>query len=264
MHLLSATALLLSIASVLGSKTPGQWTVEINGKSFQDTKIEDPSFNLGTTIKYRGVHIQFDFHLSDFSITDTLTGAEAPDRLVSKPTNIIASKVLDVPAATVATPKLDRFEISKETSTLLITVSGGKYKIQAKDTSQGGTLQTEPEFAASPVLNFTQILADGIFYFVNPFTNKINFGDGLDPVTSGADHHELMIAKDSPEAATKLFQDGNTTIWSIQAGGRVGAVFGEDAIEDAPAAGKCTSQCQKQNQVHDSLPIPPVEEDPIP
>lgn len=35
----------------------------------------------------------------------------------------------------------------------------------------------------------------------------------------------------------------------------MGAVFGEDALEDGPPATACTTDCQAQNQVHGSLPV---------
>jgi hypothetical protein len=35
----------------------------------------------------------------------------------------------------------------------------------------------------------------------------------------------------------------------------MGAVFGEDALEDAPPATTYASDCQAQNQIHGSLPV---------
>lgn len=67
----------------------------------------------------------------------------------------------------------------------------------------------------------------------------------------------MLIGKDSPEAATLTFQDGSTSKWSVLAGGRLGSVFGHDATEQGGAASNCTKQCQNQNQIHGSLPVPP-------
>jgi len=39
------------------------------------------------------------------------------------------------------------------------------------------------------------------------------------------------------------------SLWRVASGGRMGYVLGEDAIEVAPPASACTSNCQAQNQV---------------
>ena len=42
---------------------------------------------------------------------------------------------------------------------------------------------------------------------------------------------------------------GGVSVWRVSSGGRMGAVFGEDAIEVAPPATNCTQNCQAQNRV---------------
>lgn len=74
----------------------------------------------------------------------------------------------------------------------------------------------------------------------------------------------MLIGKDSPEAATKLEQGGNTTTWFVPSGGRVGSVFGEDATEVGGVGSKCTSQCQNQDAIQGSLPVPPDPTNPTP
>ncbi len=44
----------------------------------------------------------------------------------------------------------------------------------------------------------------------------------------------------------------------------MGGVLGEDAVELSQGATNCTSQCQAQNQVRGSLPVPPDPVDPQP
>jgi hypothetical protein len=56
--------------------------------------------------------------------------------------------------------------------------------------------------------------------------------------------------------ATKLSQAPTTSTWRIEAGGRMGMVLGEDAVEAAPPSPACTQQCQVQNQVQGTLPVP--------
>ncbi len=44
-------------------------------------------------------------------------------------------------------------------------------------------------------------------------------------------------------------------------GGRMGGVLGEDAVEDSPPASSCVQDCQAQNRIRGSVPVPdPVYE----
>ena len=116
-------------------------------------------------------------------------------------------------------------------------------KLQLKDCAQGGIFQMEAEAATAIV--YTHTLAAPTFYFTHPLTGKINFGNGAN-----------VVGKDSPMAATKLSQSGTVTTWSVAPGGRLGMVLGEDAIELAPAPPPCVEQCQIQNQIRGTLPVP--------
>src|SRR3712207_8199757 len=82
------------------------------------------------------------------------------------------------------------------------------------------------------------------------YTGKINFGDGV----PGDATHQMLLGKDSPQVATKLFQDGRTTRWSVASGGRMGGVLGEDAVELSAGATNCTSDCQARNRIQGSVP----------
>jgi hypothetical protein len=119
--------------------------------------------------------------------------------------------------------------------------SGLGMKLQFKDCANGGVFQME---SATQVV-VTHTLAAGSFYFTNPFTGKINFGNGA-----------ALIGKDSPMVATKLSQGSTTSTWRVEAGGRMGMVLGEDAVELAPSSPPCTHECQVQNQVRGTLPVP--------
>jgi hypothetical protein len=41
---------------------------------------------------------------------------------------------------------------------------------------------------------------------------------------------------------------GAVSVWRVASGGRIGAVFGEDALAVAPPATNCTSNWQAQNR----------------
>lgn len=118
----------------------------------------------------------------------------------------------------------------------------------------------ETEFSAA--VEFTHTLGPSVFYFNNTVTNKINFGDGIDAVRSGPDVHNMLLGKDSPQVAKKTYQDGKTTKWLVQPGGRMGGVLGEDSTEAGAPATNCTSDCQAQNQIKGSIPPTQDPEDP--
>jgi hypothetical protein len=247
----------------------GDFAVTLNGRTYdpapgRDAKVSDVTPT--GPVSVAGRHVTFTIDPSTLGVYDySLTGAPNPDRMVAKPTVIFASKVPVLTAAQRAGTTVKQLEVKDGTVVITFGTAAGKLKVQAKDAPAGGIFQMEPEFASKVELVHT--LGPTLFYFVNPFTGKINFGDGADPVTpaqSATGYHQMLLGKDSPQVATKSFQDGSTTRWSVEPGGRLGGVLGEDAIELSAGATSCTSQCQAQNQVRGSLPVPPLPSDPTP
>jgi hypothetical protein len=217
----------------------------------------------GQRIQVRGVNNGFDVDVATLGVYDyTLTGAPDTQRMVTRPTVVFASKVPTLTAAQLAGATIKSLEVKDDSLVLLFSTAAGKFKIQAKDGAQGGIFQMESEFGA-PV-EFVHTLGSGLFYFVNQYTGKVNFGDGVDAVTSGGGAHQMLLGKDSPQVATKTFQSGTVTKWLVTSGGRLGGVLGEDAIELSAGATNCTSQCQAQNRIRGSLPVPPNPVDPTP
>jgi hypothetical protein len=247
----------------------GDFSVTLNGRTYDPPAGKDAKIS-GVTptgpVTVTGRHVTFRIDPSTLGVYDySLTGAASPDRMVTKPTVIFASKVPTLTDAQRAGNTVKQLEVKDGTVVITFATAAGKLKVQAKDAPTGGIFQMEPEFASKVELVHT--LGPTLFYFVNPFTGKVNFGDGTDPVTpaqSATGYHQMLLGKDSPQVATKLFQDGTTTRWSVDPGGRLGGVLGEDAIELSAGATNCTSQCQAQNQVHGSLPVPPLPTNPTP
>jgi hypothetical protein len=267
----AVVALSIGLAAPATAKTAtttGDYAVTIGSTTYdpapgKSTKVEDLAASSGRIV-VSGVNNRFTIDPSTLGVYDyTLTGAPDPLRMVTKPTVVFASKVPTLTAAQLAGARIKQLEIKDDTLVALFTTNGGKFKIQAKDGAQGGIFQMETEFAG-PV-EFTHTLGAGVFYFVNPNTGKVNFGDGTSAVTSGTGAHQMLLGKDSPQVATKTFQSGSVTKWIVQPGGRLGGVLGEDSIELSQGATNCTSQCQAQNQIHGSLPVPadPVNPTPI-
>jgi len=247
----------------------GDFAVTVNGTVYnpasgKSTKLKDITPN--GLIKVRGINVGFDIDPTTLGTYNyTLTGAPDTQRMVTSPTVIFTSKVPTLTAAQRSSVRINELEIKDDTFTIKFGVAGGTFKVQAKDGAQGGIFQMEPEFA-NPV-ELVHTLAPGIFYFVNNFTGKINFGNGLDAVSAAQDpanQHQMLLGKDSPQVATKTYQDGSVTKWLVTSGGRMGGVLGEDAIELSQGATNCTSQCQAQNRIRGSLPVPPNPTNPTP
>ena len=265
-----ATALLAALAGAVATATPaeaktpdtGDYAVTVNGTTYdpapgRDVKLADVAVT--DRIAVSGVHTRFQLDPSTLGAYDyTLTGAPDAGRMVAQPTVVFASKVPTLTAEQRAGARLTSLEVKDGSLVVVLGTAAGSLKIQAKDAPQGGIFQMESEFG-SPV-EFVHTLGAGLYYFKNPFTGKVNFGDGTSGVTQAQDavgYHQMLLGKDSPQVATKTFQGGTVTKWLVQSGGRLGGVLGEDAVELSQGATNCTSQCQAQNQINGSLPVPP-------
>ncbi len=269
--LLAALAATVAIATPAEAKTPdtGDYAVTVNGTTYNPAPGRDVKLaNVAVTdrIVVSGVHNRFAIDPSTLGAYDyTLTGAPDAGRMVTQPTVVFASKVPTLTAAQLAGARLTSLEVKDASIVAVLGTAAGSLKIQAKDAPQGGIFQMESEFG-SPV-EFVHTLGAGLFYFKNPYTGKINFGDGTSAVSPSQDpvgYHQMLLGKDSPQVATKTFQGGTVTKWLVESGGRLGGVLGEDAIELSQGATNCTSQCQAQNQVQGSLPVPPDPTNPTP
>lgn len=248
------------------TSSAGHYAVTVGGRTYEaapgrDLRLKD--LPVTGPVRVSGVHTSFVIDPATLGVVDyTLTGAPSPERMVTSPTVVFASKTPVLTPAQLRNPVLRQLEVRDASLTAIFGTAAGKLKIQAKDAPQGGIFQMEPEFGTNVELVHT--LGPGLFYFVNAFTGKINFGDGVDAVGAGPGAHQMLLGKDSPQVATKLYQDGRTTRWSVASGGRLGGVLGEDAIELSQGATSCTSQCQAQNRIRGSVPVPPDPTNPTP
>ncbi|MEZ3158297.1 hypothetical protein AB1K56_15365 [Microbacterium sp. BWR-S6Y] len=265
--LVAASGLLLpTAAQAKTTSTGGDYAVTVNGTTYnpapgKDAKLKDVAVSGRITVS--GTNNRFTIDPATLGVYDyTLTGAPDTQRMVTSPTVVFASKVPTLTAAQRAGTRLSSLEVRDDALVAIFTTAAGKLKIQAKDGAQGGIFQMEPEFAAPVELVHT--LGPGLYYFVNQYTGKINFGNGVDAVASGANAHQMLLGKDSPQVATKTYQDATVTRWTVASGGRMGGVLGEDAVELSAGATNCTSQCQAQNRINGSLPVPPDPTNPTP
>jgi hypothetical protein len=245
-----------------GSTVTGDFAVTVNGRTSNPAAGKD--FRVGdaaatSPVVVTGRHVGFRIDPTTLGVYDyTLTGAPDAQRMVTAPTVVFASKVPQLTAVQRTGVRIADLRLRDDTLVVTFSTAAGKLKVQAKDAPQGGIFQMEQEFGA-PV-EFVHTLGAGLFYFVNEFTGKVNFGDGVD----GDATHQMLLGKDSPQVATKLAQTATTTRWSVASGGRMGGVLGEDAVELSAGATGCTSDCQARNRVQGSLPVPPDPTDPTP
>ena len=245
-----------------GGAVSGDFAVTVDGRTSNPAAGKD--FRVSgvaptSPVVVTGRNVTFRIDPATLGVYDyTLTGAASPERMVTTPTVVFASKVPVLTAAQRSGVRISDLRLRDDTLVVTFSTAAGKLKVQAKDAPQGGIFQMEQEFGA-PV-EFVHTLGTGLFYFVNEFTGKVNFGNGVDADAT----HQMLLGKDSPQVATKLAQTATTTRWSVTSGGRMGGVLGEDAIELSAGATNCTSDCQARNRVQGSLPVPADPTDPVP
>ena len=207
------------------------------------TTVKLSTATLGTdqVVQVRGRYVEFDVApITGNVYRYVYTGAANPTSMTpGVRTPVWASKTLDLGPVL----RTD-VEVRVDGSDLLLVSRGrtAKVKVQAKDCATGGVFQQEAEAATAVVATHT--LAAGMYYFVNPYTGKVNFGNGT-----------AFRGKDSAQVATRQGQTTDTTVWRIEPGGRMGQVLGEDAVESSAGPTACVSDCQAQNQIRGSLPV---------
>jgi hypothetical protein len=240
----------------------GDFAVTVNGRTTNPAAGSEARLRDVTPtgpIAVRGRHVTFTIDPATLGVYDyTLTGAPDAQRMVTGPTVVFASKVPQLTAAQLRGVRLGELRLRDDVLVAEFSTAAGKLKVQAKDAPQGGIFQMEQEFGTA--VEYVHTLGPGVFYFLNPYTGKVNVGDGVAADAT----HQMLLGKDSPQVATKLAQTATTTRWSVASGGRMGGVLGEDAIELSAGATNCTTDCQAQNRIRGSVPVPPDPVDPTP
>lgn len=243
-----------------------------------DVKTGVPAAGLPAKFLVKGKYVEFTVVAKSFGITNyTLTGAANPlDITGGRRTVVFASKTPDH-RGLVLTGAVG-VELKDADLVLERRGPGLSMKLQAKDCANGGLFQMEPERNDGTATTITHKLASGVFYFDNPnFRARegdvVPFKDTTVTVTPrinfANDFSDDFVGRDSPQVATRILQGcvntvpaprrpggtatidhcGGVSVWSVASGGRMGAVFGEDATEVAPPATNCTQDCQAQNRV---------------
>ncbi|MBA2961362.1 MULTISPECIES: hypothetical protein [Ramlibacter] len=283
----SALALAAPLAQAASSKfcEGGGFSVVRAGQPVVsgDRDVRLPAGTLGQTFTVRGRYVQFQVVAATFGIQDyRFLASNAPGtQTVGGDAPVFEAKIPDHRGRVLAGDVL--VEIKDDSIELSRTGTGLSMKIQAKDCTQGGLFQMEPERADGTATRIRHVLAAGTFYFDNPnfraregdvvpfnpsdparattvtVAPRINWANDISPV---------FVGRDSAQVATRVIPAGcdnqirrrdNTfatvqhcgreSIWDVASGGRMGMVTGEDGTEVAPPPTNCVQNCQAQNRV---------------
>jgi len=198
-------------ASASGGKTCVAFAIDFNGKTLKgDVRTSISSAQAtGKSLFVHGTMVEFTVNLDTFEVTNyTLTAAS--DVTDGVKTTVFASKAPQL-ASKLSGPVQVRLQSEQ---LVLSRGSAVTMKIQAKDCSTGGMFQMEAE----PGQTYVHQLAPGFSYFEDD-RGRTLFTNGV------------VIGRESPELATLVSRTDTGSTWSVDAGGRMGAVFGEDATE---------------------------------
>lgn len=233
---------LLSAQATSAACDGGGFRLVNGGTTFQGNRGFDLSVPAGGKVSVLGKYVEFEVDGDTLSVSNyVLTGAANPlDITGGKRTVVFASKTVDLGGRRLSGSL--KASVSGNGLVLERRGSGIKMKIQAKDCAQGGIFQMEPETGSA--VQLTHTLGAGMYYFKNPYTGKVNLGNGTE-----------FRGKDSPQVARLLSQSETVSVWSVQSGGRLGGVLGEDAVEIGAGPTQCVRDCQAQNQIRGTLPI---------
>jgi hypothetical protein len=235
--------------------------------------------SVGSVFHVQGKYVQFDVDAATFGVLNfAFTGAaNKVDITGGRATPVFESKMPDHRGLFLNSGV--SVELSSSADILLTrTGAGVTMKVTAKDCANGGIFQMEVGRADNTATVFTHKLAQSAFYYDNRnFRNRegdiVPYKDTTLTVTPrinfGNDYSAKFVGRDSPQFATritaptctnnivtrtgaiaKVLHCGGVSQWSVDSGGRMGQVMGEDATEVAPPATACTHKCQAQNQTH--------------
>ncbi len=199
-----------SAAHAQGGKTCVGFAVDFNDKTIKGDirKTLTDAQATGKSMFVHGTMAEFSVNLDTFEVTNyTLTAATD---VTDVNTVVFASKAPQLASKLTGSVTLrlqsEQLVLTRGTSTSM--------KIQAKDCSTGGMFQMEAE----PGQTYVHVLGAGFTYFEDDLGRTL--------ATNG-----LITVRESPQLATLVSRTDTTSTWAVDAGGRMGAVFGEDATQ---------------------------------
>jgi len=210
---LMITSIVLFSAPAHAKKSCGVYQVTIGNKVFsgkQTTVV--PAGPLANKIAHiQGQYTDFYLDLNTFTVLNY--------KLVKANTQVFDSKT-PVVAGSLNSPMV--LKLNNEQMVLERNNDTSDMKIQAKDCDNGGTFQMETDRPGQE----TNKLAQGINYCLqDSVSGKLFFTNGP------------LLGYDSPQLATLVNWTSDKATWSLEAGGRIGMVTGEDAEEALATTG---------------------------
>ena len=201
-----ALAAFSSTAHAKGGKSCSAFSVTIGNQVYSGKQtILIPANQVNNQIaKVKGKFATFNLNLNNFRVINyTLNG-----------TPVFKFKTPTVPA-----PLDSPLFLNLNNEQLVLQRSGPgedqDLKVQAKDCNTGGTFQLEPDSAGKQA----NVLADGDINYclLDSVSGRLFFTNGP------------LLGYDSPELAQNLSWSAKRSLWSVNGGGRIGMVTGEDA-----------------------------------
>jgi hypothetical protein len=212
---LALTALFTSGLPVHAAKsgTCASFAADLNGVTYKGdtTQTLSDARVAGRSAFVHGTFVEFTVNLDTFAVTNyTLTGAPSDKQITNTRTVVYTSKAPQLAGNLSGDLTL---QLQRETI-LLQRGNGQSIKITGKDCPQGGIFQMEPQ----PGTTVVHQLAAGYTYYTDALGRTL-FTNGV------------VIGRESPQLASLVSRTATASTWSVQAGGRMGAVFGEDATQ---------------------------------
>lgn len=196
------------------------------GPDGDDTRVRVPAASVGSRLEVRGRFVEFDVDLSTFAVLEyTITGANT--LMTDGESVIVFTRKVPLHGQ-----RLDGdLELRVRDSDLRVlreNSSDLEMKIQAKDEIEGGIFQMEP----STTMEYRHELGPGFRYIFDE-RGRVLLTNGPRTPTP-----KSIVARESPENATLVGGDSGpltegmtVSRWTVSAGGRMGFVSGEDAME---------------------------------
>ena len=188
-----------------------------------------------------------------------LTGAADPERMVTAPTVVFASKVPVLTPAQLAGVRISDLRLRDDTLVVTFSTAAGTLKVQAKDAAQGGIFQMEQEFGAPVEFVHTLGAGSSTSSTSSPGRSTSATAWTRDATPPDAAGQGQPAGGDQDSSRPPRSPDGR---WPPAAGWA--ASWARTRSSCRPGATNCTSDCQAQNRIQGSLPVPPDPTDPTP
>lgn len=207
-----------------------------------------PAAQLGAGFTVTGRFVRFSVVAATFGIenytflatnnagTQTVGNADAPVFESKSPDHRGLALTSDV-----------EFDLDREDLVLFRQGAGLAMKIQAKDCTQGGVFQMEPERDDGTKTLITHVLAPAVFYFDNP-NFRAREGDVV-PFDAGQDGVDVQLLTVSP----RINWNNDQSPAFVGRDSAQGGPAPNDTVRVPPAPGQCDNQILRRDGTFDTV-----------